>query len=95
MKHNVSHFELPENPTIEIKNDKIYIFVKNSIVNSAKAIYRIHYEIKKNQLRLSAEQRLTNLPFLKYENEIVVELKGKTINDFYWINPDSTKVKLL
>ena len=94
MKNNVLHSELPENPTIEIKNDKICIHVKNSIIHSAKAIYRITYEIKENQLLLSAEQRLVNLPFLKYENKIIIDLKGKIINDFYWINPDGTKIKL-
>lgn len=93
--------EMSNPPKITIQdNNKINIELQNSIVNSAKSIYRIHYQFDGDSLFLSATQKLSNLPLLKYQNSITINLNKekvkKKINHihYYWIDPDEVKTEI-
>ena len=100
-KNGVYFEELPSAPLIEITDRNIKVKVENSIKNSAKSICKITYDKNGEKVFLKAFQKLSNLPFTKYQNEIYIR-KEKILADnenidevmFIWVDPDGKEIPI-
>lgn len=91
---NVYYSEMRIKPSVSIKDDLIFVYTSNSMVNSSLLIYRVFIAVDAGtkSIYLSGNQ-LANRP---YQNRFLIDLKRFGIKDpkaykYYWLDPDRKK----